>query len=216
MNAKFLLSSILFVGAVLVGGHGEVRAAAPTSAISGDSFLDRDETGQWTCQASDQDGDLLRWRVRLNGNDPQWTGISGSSATLSFPYSFPSSGINYFELQVQDVAGNVTSSGIYVQINHAPTASVWIAYLSPTSLGIAVSADDVDENMDYHTLLNVGVEYYVGPGAPTPNGSGWTTVYAVARPPAGTYTIRYVVGDTKSIAGDPTRYGIAEVVVTIP
>lgn len=157
--------------------------------------------------------------MKLNNNSSTaWTSISGGSASSGFSYSFSSSGTYTFDLEVEDVLHNVSTSTVTVVVNTPPQINLLEKYAGYSGPGFSIrlNVSDINGNMDYYTLIVVGQFYVVGPGAPTSNGTGFTLITSPISLPSGTYTVRLVVGDSCSIPGDATRYGIQEISVTVP
>lgn len=95
---------------------------APTASLTGPTTRTVGQSGTWNFSVSDTpNGNLKQWRFYFSTNpNPQWTQISGSSASGSYTNSFGSVGTYTMIVEVQDRSGASASTSLTVNVTPAP------------------------------------------------------------------------------------------------
>lgn len=201
---------------------------APTCSIVGSTQLIVGQPGTWTYSGADVDGNLVRWRVSLAPNVAQWSAVSGSSNSASFSYAFSSVGTYVFNFTVEDSQANSVESSITINVtetaNTPPQINTFAVYPSSAMPGdtvtIHLGASDGEGNMNAYAVRHVGWGGINpgGVGAAPPDSQSFSSNFSYTIPtglPAGTHVFRAEVGDTCSVVGSATTYGIQEFQVTV-
>lgn len=153
---------------------------APPQAVFNDGpvALPAGQSGSWSYAASDSNGNLARWSVRVLPDPVAWIPVSGSLQTSRANFTFPTPGAYTLRLDVED------SSGAKVTVDRSVTvtASNAPAITSPT----AVAA-------------TFGVPYSY-----TITASNSPTSYGVVNLPPGLS----FDASTRAITGTPTQVGV--------
>lgn len=192
----------------------------PSATIGGSTSLEVGQTGSWNFSASDPDGNLGAWRFYASTNpNPQWSGISGSSAGPgSHATSFASPGTYTWIVEARDANGATASDSITVTVaappppNRPPSAAIG----GSTSLEVgqtgswSFSASDPDGNLAawrFYASTNSNPQWSGASG-----GSAGPGIYATSFASPGTYT--WIV-ETRDESG-ATASGSISVTVTAP
>jgi hypothetical protein len=107
---------------------------APTASISGPASIWVGSEGIWTYSATDANGNLQSWSVRLLPNLASPVSIAGTDQTGAFAHTFSTPGTYTFRLDVTDAMGVTTTANAVVEVreNIPPTIPTSLS-VTPTS-----------------------------------------------------------------------------------
>lgn len=145
----------------------------PTATLTGPENVAVGDQNSWSFTINDQDGNLWRWRVGVEGSMPSWIFTGGSSYSSSFTETFSSTGGRTIRLEVEDASGEETSETVSVTVGKADQPEV----------------SSEDETIDVNTAFEPDLYGGAGSGAwqwEIPGYDGWND-NAWMPPGAGTY-----------------------------